>query len=185
MSDVTFGVPQQYLAAINRYRSERPLPVKVLPPGVGEQPTVGQLSFVDNVVDSTTGTIRLKGTFRNDDERLWPGQFANVTVILAEPEVLAVSASALQNSQTGQHVYVVTADRIAELRPVKIERTYQGLAVVTSGLKAGDTVVVEGQLRVIPGRSVEIKTPVSEVQAGDRSKDKKKDKAKSKENAAP
>jgi multidrug efflux system membrane fusion protein len=156
---VTFGVPQQYLAAINRYRSERSLPIKVVPPGSEEKAEIGELTFVDNTVDSATGTIKLKGSFTNAEHRLWPGQFATVTVTLADPEVLTVASSAVQTSQTGQHVYVVSAERIAELRPVTIERTFEGLAVVTSGLKEGETVVIDGQLRVIPGRPVEIKTP--------------------------
>lgn len=157
---VTFGVPQQHLAAINRYRLDHALPVSVVPPGE-DQPERGTLTFVDNTVDSATGTIRLKGTFSNDRGRLWPGQFAAVTLTLAEPEVLTVATSAIQTSQTGQHVFVVSADRIAELRPVTIERSHEALAVVASGLKAGETVVIDGQLRVIPGRAVEIKTPVT------------------------
>lgn len=162
---VTFGVPQQYLAAINRYRAEGSLPVKVIPPGIDEQPEVGELTFVDNTVDSTTGTIKLKGSFKNEQQRLWPGQFATVTVTLAEPEVLTVAASAVQTSQTGQHVYVVSADRIAELRPVTIERTHEGVSVVAKGLKEGETVVIDGQLRVVPGRPVEIKTPAGSTPA--------------------
>src|SRR5688500_3467772 len=156
---VTFGVPQQYLAAINRYQSEGSLVVRVIPPGLNEAPEIGELTFIDNTVDSATGTIRLKATFKNEQHRLWPGQFANVMVTLANPEVLTVASSAIQTSQTGQHVYVISADRIAELRPVTVERTYEGLAVITKGLKEGETVVIDGQLRVIPGRAVEIKQP--------------------------
>ncbi len=163
---VTFGVPQQHLAAINRFRADHALPVTVNPPGAAEPPERGTLTFVDNTVDSTTGTIRLKGTFTNDRGRLWPGQFASVTLTLSEPEVLTVPTSAVQTSQTGQHVYVVSADRIAELRPLVIERSFEQLAVVASGLKAGETVVVDGQLRVIPGRAVEIKSPAG-VRAAD------------------
>jgi len=158
---VTFGVPQQHLAAINRFRADHALPVTVHPPGAGEQPERGTLTFVDNTVDSATGTIRLKGTLTNDRDRLWPGQFASVTLTLSEPEVLAVPTSAVQTSQTGQYVYVVSADRIAELRPVTIERSFELLAVVATGLKAGETVVVDGQLRVVPGRAVEIKSPAA------------------------
>lgn len=156
---VTFGVPQQYLAAINRHQAEGSLVVRVIPPGINEAPEIGELSFIDNTVDSATGTIRLKATFKNEQHRLWPGQFANVMVTLSNPEVLTVASSAVQTSQTGQHVYVVSADRIAELRPVTVERTFEGLAVITKGLKEGETVVIDGQLRVIPGRAVEIKQP--------------------------
>lgn len=162
---VTFGVPQQYLAAINRYRAQGTLAVRVVPPGFDEKPELGQLTFVDNTVDSATGTIRLKATFKNAENRLWPGQFANVSVTLAEPEVLTVAASAVQNSQTGQHVFVVNAERLAEMRPVGVERTHEGLAVVTKGLKEGETVVIDGQLRVVPGRPVEIKAPAGSAPA--------------------
>jgi membrane fusion protein, multidrug efflux system len=180
---VTFGVPQQYLGAINRYRAERALPVKVVPPGNEEQPESGTLTFVDNMVDSATGTIRLKGTFSNENHRLWPGQFAAVTLTLTEPEVLVVPSSAVQNSQTGQHVYVVSADRIAEQRSVVIERTHESNAVVTSGLKEGETVVVDGQLRVIPGRGVEIKPPAGAAtgKAGETAKGKGKEGKKKKD----
>ncbi|MGH7955747.1 MAG: efflux RND transporter periplasmic adaptor subunit [Opitutaceae bacterium] len=156
---VTFGVPQQFLAAINRYQAQGSLVVRVIPPGLNEPPEIGELSFIDNTVDSATGTIRLKATFKNEQHRLWPGQFANVMVTLANPEVLTVAAAAIQNSQTGQHVYVISQDRIAELRPVTVERTHEGLAVVINGLKEGESVVIDGQLRVIPGRAVEIKQP--------------------------
>jgi multidrug efflux system membrane fusion protein len=176
---VTFGVPQQHLAAINRYRAERSLAVKVIPPGTDEAPEFGELTFIDNTVDSATGTIRLKASLKNDKQRLWPGQFATVTVTLAEPEVLTVAASAIQNSQTGQHVFVVSAERIAELRPVTVERTHEGLAVITKGLKEGETVVIDGQLRVIPGRAVEIKQPsnpgASEAPKGKSNKNASKD----------
>jgi multidrug efflux system membrane fusion protein len=162
---VTFGVPQQYLAEINRYRAAGTLAVRVIPPGLEQQPEIGELTFVDNTVDSATGTIRLKATFKNENHRLWPGQFANVSVTLANPEVLAVASNAVQNSQTGQHVFVVSAERLAELRPVTIQRTYEGLAVVTKGLNEGETVVLDGQLRVVPGRPVEIKRPVGAATA--------------------
>ena len=160
---VTFGVPQQFLGAINRYQSEGSLVVRVIPPGLNESAEIGELTFIDNTVDSTTGTIRLKASFKNEGHRLWPGQFANVMVTLANPEVLTIASSAVQTSQTGQHVYVISADRIAELRPVTVERTHGGLAVISKGLKQGETVVIDGQLRVIPGRAVEIKQPAGSV----------------------
>lgn len=159
-TDVTFGVPQQHLAAVTRFQAQNALRVLAVPPGLA-QPELGELSFIDNAVDPSTGTIRLKGTFANASRQLWPGQFVDVTVTLAEPEVLAVPTSAVQASQRGQHVYVVTADKIAELRPVVIERTHHDDAVVAKGLAAGETVVIDGQLRVIPGRAVEIKQPAS------------------------
>ncbi len=156
---VTFGVPQQHLAAINRYRAAHTLKVNVTPPGTDETPESGELTFVDNIVDSTTGTLKLKATFPNDSQRLWPGQFADVNLTLTAPEVLVVPSSAVQTSQTGQFVYVVNAEKNAEVRAVTIERNLDSDAVVTKGLNDGDTVVIDGQLRVIPGKPVDIKQP--------------------------
>ena len=154
---VLFGVPQHYLAALSRYRAEQTLKVRAGPPGTDEEPEMGELAFIDNAVDSATGTIRLKAAFANACNHLWPGQFVAVTVILAEPEVLTVPSSAVQTSQNGQQVFVVAADQTAVLRPVTIERTHGGLAVVSQGLKEGETVVIDGQVRVVPGRAVEVK----------------------------
>jgi multidrug efflux system membrane fusion protein len=153
---VTFGVPQQYLASLARYRATGALKVSVVPPGLDEKPEEGELTFMDNTVDASTGTLKLKGTFPNPNHRLWPGQFATVTVTLAAPEVTTIASSAIQTSQSGQHVFVVK-DKIAELRPVLVERTHENDAVISKGLAAGETVVVEGQLRVLPGRPVDIK----------------------------
>src|SRR5690606_39031116 len=110
---VTFGVPQQHLAAIARFRATGgSLPTLVAPPGSEDHPEAGELTFIDNAVDVATGTIRLKATLPNAEQRLWPGQFANVTVTLANPEVLTVPVTAVQTSQTGQYVFVVTADNL-------------------------------------------------------------------------
>lgn len=163
---VTFGVPQQYLAALARYRASGTLRVSVVPPGADEKPEVGELTFLDNTVDSATGTIRLKGTFPNKESRLWPGQFATVNLTLASPEAVAIPSNALQVSQAGQYVYVVRSDQTAELRPVTVERTTGAEAVIAKGLQPGEVVVTEGQLRVIPGRQVEVKTPGAGDSAG-------------------
>ncbi len=156
---VTFGVPQQYLATLTRYRADAMLTVNVVPPGLDTTPEKGQLTFMDNTVDASTGTLKLKATFANTEHRLWPAQFATVSVTLAAPEVLVVASSAVQTSQTGQHVFVVKSDNTAELRDVTVERTHEGDSVITKGLVEGEVVVTDGQLRVIPGRPVEIKQP--------------------------
>ena len=170
-----------------RYRATGMLKVKVVPPGLDEKPEEGELTFMDNTVDASTGTLKLKGTFPNSTQRLWPAQFATVTVTLASPEALTVPGSAIQTSQTGQHVYVVKADKTAELRPVIVERFYEADAVISKGLTEGETIVTDGQLRVIPGRPVEIKESAAAAAApsgaGRDSKDgegkgKKKDKEK-------
>jgi multidrug efflux system membrane fusion protein len=181
---VTFGVPQQYFGSLVRYRATGTLKVSVVPPGIDEKPEQGELTFMDNTVDSSTGTLKLKGTFPNPHQRLWPGQFATVTVTLAAPEVITVASSAIQTSQSGQHVYVVKADKTAELRPVVVERLYEADAVISKGLADGETVVVDGQLRVMPGRPVDIKTPGAPTGGkgggGEGGKGKKKDKKESK-----
>lgn len=156
---VTFGVPQQYLGAIGRYRSAGSVVVHAVPPGNDEAPEKGELNFIDNAVDSSSGTIKLKAIFPNESQRLWPGQFASITILLASPEVLVVPASAVENDQTGQHVFVVKADNTAEFRKITVERTDHDFAVVTHGLAAGETVVTDGQLRVVAGRPVDIKQP--------------------------
>jgi membrane fusion protein, multidrug efflux system len=178
---VTFSVPQQYLASLARYREAGTLKVSVVPPGTDEKPEEGELTFMDNTVDSSTGTLKLKGSFPNTTQRLWPGQFATVSVMLSAPEVLTVPASALQTSQSGQHVYVVNAEKIAALQPVAVERIVGDDAVITKGLAEGDTVVVDGQLRVIPGKPVEPRTPGATAEgagsgAGKGGKEKKKEK---------
>lgn len=156
---VTFGVPQQYLTPLARYRAAGEITVNATPPGTGtdEKPEKGELIFVDNAVDTSSGTIKLKASFPNEAHRLWPGQFANVSILLASPEVLVVPASAVENDQTGQHVFVVKPDNTAEFRKVVVERITHEDAVVTNGLVAGETVVTDGQLRVVAGRPVEIK----------------------------
>jgi multidrug efflux system membrane fusion protein len=175
--NVTFGVPQQYLSEINRYRAQGKLAVRVVPSGLNEAPEIGELGFVDNAVDTTTGTIRLKGNFANAQNRLWPGQFGTVSITLANPEALAIPSSAIQSSQTGRHVFVVKADNTAEKRDVVVERAHLKETVISRGLAEGETVVTEGQLRVVPGGPVEIRTPGG-VPAGEAGKAKGKKESK-------
>ena len=154
---VTFGVAQQQLATVTRYRAEGTLRVEAAL-GAGEDRVArGELTFMDNTVDSTTGTIKLKATFRNEDLRLWPGQFSTVTLTLSAPEVLTIPASAVQTDQTGQHVFVVNEKNIAEFRPVVVERTWEDVAVISRGVANGETIVTDGQLRVVAGRPVQIR----------------------------
>lgn len=173
--NVSLGVPQQYLGPINRYAASGQIKVLALPPGADDKPEEGELTFVDNTVDPATGTLRLKGTFPNATQRLWPAQFVNVTVTLAAPEALTVPGSALQTSQSGQFVYVVKADKTAELRPVTVERSYAGDAVISKGLAEGETVVIDGQLRVVPGRAVEVKQNATGSSKAGKKKDAPKD----------
>ncbi len=125
------------------------------PAGPPPPPETGHLSFIDNVVDSATGTIRLKATFPNGDRQLWPGAFVQVTLALTtDPNTLVVPATAVQASQDGQYVYVVKADQTVEMRPVRIERQQSGLTVLADGVSAGEVVVTDGHLRLVPGARV-------------------------------
>jgi multidrug efflux system membrane fusion protein len=155
--NVTFGVPQQHLATLARYRAAGSIVVTVVPPGIDATPEKGELTFVDNNVDAATGTLKLKATFPNATHRLWPGQFVSLRVVLATPEALVVPSAAVQSSQKGQHVFVVKADKTAELRPITLERAGEQESVVAGGLAEGESVVIDGQLRVVSGKPVEIK----------------------------
>jgi multidrug efflux system membrane fusion protein len=153
---VRFAVPASNLPAIQRYRADR-IPVIATPTGGGDA-SEGTLTFVDNAVDTTTGTILLKATFPNSDGRLWPGEFVNVRVRLyVDSDVLVVPAAAVVSGQQGSFVFVVGADSAADTRTVKVDRTQGDLAVVTGQLQPGERVVTDGQLRLRDGSKVQIK----------------------------
>ena len=143
---------------MKRYLAQGTVRVEAAPPGE-TTPSSGRITFIDNAVDSTTGQIRIKASFPNFDHRLWPGQFANVTVTLStEPDAIVVPTVAVQNGQQGNYVFVVKPDMTVDLRTVVIERQAAEATVVQSGLKADEVVVTDGQLRLVPGAKVSIKT---------------------------
>ena len=155
---VTFSVPEQYLAGIRKYREARTLGVEAVIPGQEDKPARGALTFISNAVDNATGTIQLKGTFPNQDRRLWPGGFVNVTLTLAmKLNAVLVPASAVQTGQSGQYIFVVRPDLTVESRPVVTGETGGGETVIEKGVQAGERVVTDGQLRLVPGARVEIK----------------------------
>lgn len=155
---VSFAVPEAQLPQLKRYMARGQLPVRALAPDETGGPSLGRVNFVDNAVDVTTGTIKVKGTFPNEDRRLWPGQFVNVTVTLSqEANAVVVPAPAVQVGQQGQYVFVVKGDQTVELRPVTVARSAGGDAVIKDGLKAGETVVTDGQLRLVPGSRISVK----------------------------
>jgi multidrug efflux system membrane fusion protein len=126
------------------------------------RPVIGRLSFIDNTVDSATGTIKLKGEFANTDRRLWPGQYVNVTLILhTQPNAIVVPSQAVQNGQQGQFVFVIKPDMTVEMRPVAVNRSSGGQSIIDAGLKPGERVVTDGQLRLVPGSRVEIKQSIA------------------------
>jgi multidrug efflux system membrane fusion protein len=156
---VAFAVPEQYLPEIKREMREKTLKVMATFQNM-DAPPQGELTFIDNAVDTTTGTIQLKATFPNEDNALWPGQFVQVELTLSElTNAIVVPSQAVQTGQAGDFIYVVKPDQTVEQRPVTIGITSQGGTVVQSGLQAGETVVTDGQLRLAPGVKVNVKTP--------------------------
>ena len=179
---VTFNVPEQYLQEIKGYMGKGKLKVLAAIPSSEDHPEEGLVTFLDNVVDTTTGTVRLKGTFDNTDRKLWPGQFVNVTLILAsETDAILVPTQAVQTGQKGQYAFVLKCDAsppkpllalaflpgryiftvipeiTVEYRAIVTHRTYEGNAIIEEGLKANETVITDGQLNLIDKSKVEIK----------------------------
>jgi multidrug efflux system membrane fusion protein len=155
---VTFGVPERYLAEIStRQVSSRKLGIEVSSEGI-KGSIRGTLAVIDNMVDSTTGTIRLKGTFENRGRQLWPGQFVTAVLTLETQSATVIPAEAIQSGQQGPFVYVVKQDQTVEPRPVTIGQTVNGKAMVESGVKAGETVVTDGQSRLYPGAKISTAT---------------------------
>jgi membrane fusion protein, multidrug efflux system len=154
---VTFSVPQQHLGDITKYMGQNKLAVTVMLPNDAGAPDRGTLEFVDNAVDPTTGTIRLRAQFDNQRKRLWPGLFVNAMLRLSNrPNTLVVPTQAISTNQDGQFVYVVKADSTVESRPIIAGTAIEGLSSIQQGLKSGETVVTDGQLRLVPGAKVEI-----------------------------
>ncbi len=160
---VAFAIPEQKLPDVREFMAEHKLAVQVSLPGQQGPTESGELTFVDNSVDAKTGTINLKGQFTNADARLWPGEFVNTILVLREhPGAILVPSQAVQTGQQGSFVFVVQPDMKAAIRPIVIGESIDNQTVVTSGLKAGETVVTDGQLRLIPGATVTIKSGLSE-----------------------
>jgi len=154
---VSFAVPAQYLEPVLARRASGIKVLAALAEGEGAREE-GSLTFVDNAVDVATNTVLLKGTFANQNERLWPGQFVQVTVVLGEePDRVVCPAAAVQTGQSGQYVFVVQGGNTVEVRPVVVARADEQEAVVAQGLEGGETVVTDGQLRLAPGVKVEVK----------------------------
>jgi multidrug efflux system membrane fusion protein len=155
---VTFSIPEQQLTELKQYSAQKSLKVDAAPQG-SSQHFSGRLTFIDNAVDTTTGTIKLKATFANDQHVLWPGQFVDVNLTLkSQPNALVIPTAALQTSQQGTYVYVVNPDMTAQPQPVKVGWTLGEETVIAFGLQPGQRVVTDGQLRLTPGAKVDIKS---------------------------
>jgi len=163
---VVFAVPEQYLPEIQSEMRDKTLKVSAALQNLKGPSPQGELTFIDNTVDMTTGTIQLKATFPNENSVLWPGQFVQVTLTLSElTNAIVVPSQAMQTGQNGEFVYVVKPDLTVEERLVKTGVTYQGGTVVQSGLQAGETVVTDGQLRLAPGAKVSVKGSIQSAMA--------------------
>ena len=158
---VTFGVPEQLLPQIQRFNAVRPLQIEAS--SAGEPPVTGHLKFIDNTVDATTGAIKLKAEFANPSRTLWPGQFVNVSARLnLERGRILVPSSTIENGPQGKYVWVMDAGKqTVAMRPVNVLRIFKPdqkteQAVIGSGLEAGEMVISEGQMRLMPGAKVQL-----------------------------
>jgi membrane fusion protein, multidrug efflux system len=159
---VDFSVPEQSLSDVRQGMARRTLPVEVSIPGQQDVLEKGELSFIDNSVDMKTGTIELKGLFSNQDGKLWPGQFVDANLILDQrPGTVVVPSQAIQTGADGSYVFVVDHEMKVQSRPVVVGSSDDGQTVVERGLASGETVVTDGQLRLVPGAHVSIKSGIS------------------------
>jgi len=156
---VSFSIPEQYLPDVKKYLAAGSVRVQAFPRGQEGSPATGALTFVNNTVDATTGTIQLKATFPNQDGTLWPGQFVTVILTLTvQANAVVIPSQAIQTGQQGQYVYVMRSDLTVESRPITVGRTFGAETVVAKGIAPGEKVVTDGQLRLVPGARVEAKT---------------------------
>ena len=164
--NVSFAIPESQLATVQHYLARGNLHVHATP-GDEREAVSGRITFVDNEVDETTGTIKLKGTFANTDRRLWPGQFVNVVLQLTtEADAVVVPTLAVQAGQQNQYVYVVKDDQTVELRPVVVSRAAGSESIIKEGLTPGETVVTDGQLRLVACSRVSLKPSAGPAGAG-------------------
>jgi len=156
--NVTFGIPEAQLPDFKRYLAQGSMRVEARPPNDAGPASRGRIGFVDNAVDPTTATIKIKGLFPNEDRRLWPGQFVNIVVTLTtDPAAIVIPTVAVQTGPQGQFVFVVKRDETVDLRPVTVARTSGTDTIIKSGLTSGETVVTDGQIRLVPGSRITVK----------------------------
>jgi multidrug efflux system membrane fusion protein len=154
---VQFSIPESQLDQL-RARGGLGVPVSALPQGGGTTIASGKLTFIDNAVDTTTGTIVLKALFGNENRALWPGSYVTVAVTLQQrPNAVVIPSQAVQTGQRGQYVYVVKQDTSVEMRPVKVAESVDQQSIIDSGVTPGETVVTDGQLRLTPKSHVDVK----------------------------
>lgn len=161
---VSFTIPEPELAKARSVIAKGGLPAEATPSGESGKPEQGRVTFIDNAVDTTTGTIKLKATFQNATRRLWPGQFASIRVLFPSiRDAVTVPIQAVQTGQKGEYVYLVRNDMTVELKEVRTGAKSGGAVVIVDGLKSGEQVVTDGHMRLGPGAKVEIKKPGQSV----------------------
>jgi membrane fusion protein, multidrug efflux system len=165
---VSFTLPEQNLRQVQEHHTtENPLTVLAMDRDNRTTLSQGKLSAVDNQIDITTGTIRLKATFQNQDLRLWPGQFVNVRVLVeTRKNGVIVPASVVQRGPDGAFAFVIDQDLTAKVRPVKVAQIDQGQALIDEGLAVGEKIVVDGQYKLQPGSKVKLSEPGQRPTAG-------------------
>ena len=184
---VSFAVPEQYLTALKRHMASGKLLIDASFAADEGRPEQGRLEFIDNAVDRSTGTVRLKGVFSNGERRLWPGQFVNAALTLTtQGDAVVIPSESIQVGPEGQQVFVVTGDKRVEQRLVTVGQTQQGESVITKGLAAGEMVVREGQFLLGPGARVDIKdsAKTDDAAKGEARKGRAKTKTKGEEGGA-
>ena len=155
---VSFSVPQRYLDDIQRFNARAALAVEIRPSDDTTAVQRGSLTFINNQVDTSTGTIQLKATFANDQRKLWPGEFVAARLVLTvERDVLTIPSQAVMTGQNGTYVYLVNPDRSVRAQDVTVGRSAGDFVVIEKGLASGQLVVTDGQLRLVPGARVEVK----------------------------
>jgi membrane fusion protein, multidrug efflux system len=170
---VTFSVPEQNLEDIKRHMAMGKLQVGARFPSDEGRPEQGVLSFVDNTVDRSTGTVKLKAEFANATRRLWPGQFVNAALTLtSQPDAVVIPSEAIQVGPEGQHVFVIKPDKQVEVRPVVVGPTNEGEAVIVKGLAPGEQIVREGQFLLGPGSRVEIRDQSRTIESKDEKRER-------------
>jgi multidrug efflux system membrane fusion protein len=154
---LSFYIPERNLPEIKKYMAGSKLEVDAILPGEDGESIRGELAFIENTVNTETGSIQLKGIFSNEGKKLWPGQFVNVVLTLTtQTGMVVVPSQAVQTGQQGQYVFVVKDDLTVEYRPVTVGRAIDGEVVITKGISPGEKMVTDGQLRLAAGSLVKI-----------------------------
>ncbi len=163
---VTFTLPQDQLGRVRDSAKAGDVEVQAFSENDRERIASGKLTLIDNSIDAATGTIRLKATFANADEALWPGAFVNVRVVVGvKRNAVTVPARAIQQGPKGPYLFVVKPDKTVEMREVQIVQIDQGVAALEKGLAAGETIVLDGQYRLEPGSKVRFEAPPTKPNA--------------------